>query len=335
MASPTFGYPSATNVYMPNSSVNQAVTADLVVNFSRNVKEFPLLEYVKLVPVKRPLGYYTRIAIGPKGNWNQLGFTRQPFSTNRYSFTTTLDQLEIDTADFAIEPMHVAMLAQQAMTWRSFLVSTTIANQNNWDSNHVSTMTAFVGGTITAATGSNPFVMKLFQKAAILISKDTLGAVRPDKLTAIMNPTTAAAIAQSQEWRDYLAQQVNSYKFLEGNMPTSAEFWNLTKQIHGIRIIIDDTVVNQGANTPADDLGANNNYTIADGVICFLGRPGDLVGGEGAKDFSTVQLFAYEEMTTESVTDTWNRLQALAVTDNIDCRVVAPASGVLIYNCLT
>ncbi len=352
----SFAYPSFTNVYMPNTSTNVEVTANLVVNFSRDVKKFPLNQYIKLIPTKKTLGYYTRIAIGqqarlqysdarnflfnpgqerPKGNWNQLGFSRFPFATNRYSFTTTLDQLEVDQADFQIQPMHVAMLAQQAMTWRSYLVAQTISNAANWDASHVTTMTLLAGGPINSATGTNPYVMKMFQAAAVRIGLDTLGAVDASMLTALMNPNTAKAIAQSQEWRDYLAQQQNAYLFLKGENPTPAEFWNLTPKIHGIRVLIDNTVVNRGANSASDDLGSNNIFTIPDGMIIFLGRPGDLVGGEGSTDFSTVQLFVHEEMTSESVTDTWNRLLQLAVTDNIDCRVVAPASGMLVYNCLT
>lgn len=352
-----FAYPSFTNVYMPNVSTNVEVTANLVVNFSRSkASDFPINDYVKIIPVKKNLGFYKRIAIGqqarlqyndarnflwnpgqerPKGNWNQQGFSNFPYATNRYSFTSTLDQMEIDQADFQIQPIHVAMLAQQCLTWRSQLVANTITTTANWDASHVTTMSALAGGTITNATGTNPYVMKLFQQAAILVNRDTLGAVRNNQLSALMNPVTAAAISTSQEWRDYLAQQVNSVKFLEGASPTPAENWNLTRKINGIRVIIEDAVRNNAPPTPEDSLGAAvNQYVLPDGVIIFLGRPGDLVGGEGATDFSTVQLFVYEEMVTESIADSWNRLQMLAVTDNIDCRLVAPASGVYVSGCI-
>ena len=349
-----FAYPSSTNVYIPTNNLNVEVTANLVVNYSRDINKFRVNQYAKLIPVAKSQGYYVRISVGqqarleymdlrnflwqpgqdrPRGNWNQLGFQNFPFMTQRRNFGTTLDFKTVDLASFQLQPMNVAMCAQQAMTARTQLVTGAITNANNWYSTHVSTATTLVGGLWSAGSATNHYIQDSLYKMAIQIQLDTMGVVTPDQLSLVINPNTARAMASSQEIRNYLSNQVDAIKFLQGVAPTMQDMYNLPKKMFGFNVYIEDAVVNRGRNTPNDDF-TNNSFLMPDGDAVMLGRPGDLVGTEGGTDYSTVQIFAYEEMSAESFSDTENRRINLGVTEDIDVQVVAPASGYLLTGCI-
>jgi len=349
-----YAYVSSTNVRIPTNNINDTVSASLVINYSRDINEFQVNKYTKLIPTAASQGYYMRIAVGqnarlqypdlrdwlwnpgqdrPRGNWNQLGITNQPFITNRRCFPTTLDFKTIDLAAFQLQPMHVAMCAQQAMTARTQMATGAMNNADNWYSTHVSTATALGGGLWSAGSADNHYIQDTMYKAAIQCNLDTQGVVKAKNLSWVFNPNTARAMASSKELRNYLSNQLDAIKFLQGMAPTPQDMYNLPKKLFGFDIYIEDTVVNRGRPTPNDDF-TNNSYLMPDGNAVLLARPGELVGSEGGTDYSTVQFFAYEEMSAESFTDTENRRITLGVTEDLDCRVVAPASGYLVTGCI-
>lgn len=349
-----YAYPSSTNVYIPTNSINTSVTTNLIINYARDINEFQVNKYAKIIPVKASQGYYVRIAVGqnarlqypdlrdwlwqpgqnrPRGNWNTFGFQNFPFFTQRRAFTTTLDYKTVDLASFQLQPMHVAMCAQQAMTARTQLVTGAISDANNWYSTHVSTATALGGGLWSAGSSTGHYIQDSLYKAAIQCNLDTQGVVKPKNLSLIINPNTARAMASSQEIRNYIGNQVDAIKFLKGEAPTPQDMYNLPRQLFGFPIYIEDAVVNRNRPTPNDDF-TGNSYLLPDGTAVLLARPGELTGTEGGTDYSTVQIFAYEEMSAESFNDNENRLLLLGVTEDIDVRVVAPASGYLITACI-
>lgn len=349
-----YAYASSTNVYIPTNNINVEVTANLVVNYSRDIKEFQVNKYSKLIPVAKSQGYYVRISVGqnarlqypdlrdwlwnpgqdrPRGNWNQLGFQNFPFMTVRRNYGTTLDFKTIDLASFQLQPMHVAMCAQQAMTARTQIVLGVMNDPANWYSTHVSTATPLGGGLWSAGDSSHHFIQDSLYKAAIQCQLDTQGVVKPANLSLVLNPNTARAMASSQELRNYISNQLDAIKFLQGVAPTPQDMYNLPKQLFGFPLYIEDAVVNRGRPTPNDDF-TNNSFLMPDGNAVLLARPGELIGSEGGTDYSTVQIFAYEEMSAESFTDTENRRITLGVTEDIDARVVAPAAGYLITGCI-
>lgn len=345
-----FAYPSSTDVYIPSNNYNASVTANLVIGYSRDVKDFSINKYSKIIPVKKPQGYYTRISVGqqarlqysdlrdwlwnpgqdrPRGNYNQLGTKNVPFNAVRRAYPTMLDELTVDLASFQLQPLNVAMLAQQAMTARTLSGLGVANNADNWYSTHVSTATVLGGGLWSAGTATNPYIQQSLYKMAIQIQLDTLGVVKPHMLSVIINPNTARAAAQSQEIRSYLSNQVDAIKYLQGQMPTPQDMYNLPRNLYGFPVTVEDAVVNTGDFTPNDDF-SNNNFVMPNGNVVMLGRPGDLVGSEGTTDYATLQFFMYEEMSTESMVDTWNRNIKLSVTENYDVQIVAPASGYLL-----
>ena len=64
----------------------------------------------------------------------------------------------------------------------------------------------------------------------------------------------------------------------------------------------------------------------------FVSRPGGLVGVEGSTSFSTVQIFAFEDMTVENWDDPYDRRMEGRVIDNSTSELVAPVSGFLVAN---
>lgn len=244
-------YPSSTNPYIPSTNYNSTVSANLIIGYSRNVKSFRVNQYTKLIPVKQGQGYYTRISVGqqarlqyadlrdwlwnpgqdrPKGQWNQLGFQFFPFITQRRGYTTTLDQKTVDLATFQLQPMNVAMCSQQAMTARTQGAAGVMSDPANWYSTHTSTATALGGGLWSAGTASSPTIQPCVYKAAIQIELDTMGVVTPEQLSIVLNPVTAQAAAQSQEIRSYLSNQVDAIKYLQGQLPTPQDMYNLPKK---------------------------------------------------------------------------------------------------------
>jgi hypothetical protein len=63
--------------------------------------------------------------------------------------------------------------------------------------------------------------------------------------------------------------------------------------------------------------------------MVFVSRPGGLVGNEGPS-FSTATIFAYEDMTVETLEDPWNRRVRGSVTDNSATILTAPQSALYI-----
>jgi hypothetical protein len=63
--------------------------------------------------------------------------------------------------------------------------------------------------------------------------------------------------------------------------------------------------------------------------MVFVSRPGGLIGNEGPS-FSTATIFAYEDMTVETMDDPWNRRVRGSVTDNSATVLTAALSGLYI-----
>lgn len=66
---------------------------------------------------------------------------------------------------------------------------------------------------------------------------------------------------------------------------------------------------------------------MGDAVAYLLSRPGGLMSKGGGPSFSTVTLFAKEEMTVQRKHDEWNRLINIHVVDDIGTGLTATAAG--------
>src|SRR5690606_25425663 len=201
-------YVSGHNTFVPVFDAS----GHLVINFSRNEKSFPHLQYVTLTPVKRTRGYYLEItreeaarvlsadlkqyiwapgADAPTGVWSGESFEFKDYHTQRYVFPYRIDYEAAEQADWELLASHGRSYAAQAMTARSRQVITVATTSGNYGS-HTNTASNLAGGYLDAGGGSNPPYFRIaLAAAAEQIHLATLGVVQPDDLMVVMNPTTA------------------------------------------------------------------------------------------------------------------------------------------------
>lgn len=324
----------------------------LQVEYSRNPKKFALNKYAKLIPVKESIGYYLEIdndeaarvlqtslensawADGqeaPKGDDFKTTHYFRQFATRRYLTAFNLGQKAVEQASWDIIASYGRAAAQRRMTERTQYAVTTYSTTGNWGGN-TDTCTNIAGGKLDVSTTSLNYIKELIQKVADKILKATIGAVNWEDMNMIMNPTTATLISRSAEFVDHLIQSPFALAQVRGDAPSQNGRWGLPDQLFGMNVVIEDAVkvtAAKGQTVTSSDRA----YILDTGTIAFMSRPEGLMGSEGVPDFSTLQIFSYEDMTVETKNDPDNRRTAGRVVDDFEVKLVAPASGYLVTAC--
>jgi hypothetical protein len=344
-----FGYPSGFNTFVPSFDAS----GQLVVQFSRNPKDFPLNQYITLTPVKKSVGYYLKITAeqaarvinsatlgdfvwsdgndAPTGEWGTESFQFTPFNTTRYAFPFRLGYKAVDQADWKILASHGAIAAQDAMTARTVRVVTLLLTTGTWDASHVASATTQGGGFWSAGTTSTPYIKKTLNKCAQTIQLDTLASVKVKDLKVVISPVVASAMASSGEIQDYLKNSPFALAQVRGDVPSQNGLWGLPDTLYGYGVCVEDAVQvssRKGATRVA-------SYVMDPNKAVMVARPGQLTGHAGGPSFSTVHVMSYEEMTVEQRDDPDNRRIAARVVEDYDVQPVAPAAGFLITNILS
>ncbi len=335
-------FPSSNNTFVPSHEAS----GGLIVGFSRNPKKFRLNNYVKIVPVKKSIGYYLRVTAedaarvinanlsdlvwadgneAPMGDDNLESFQYLPYGTLRYAAPFTIGNKAVDQADWPILQVHAGFAAQKAMTARTIKALTTLTTTGNWGTS-TGTSTSLVGAALDASTTITLLIKKLFRMVSENILKETLGVIQREDLCVVMNPHTAGILSETPEIVDHLKNNQFGLAQVRQDVPSQNGQWGLPDTLYGIKVIVEDAV----KVTSKKGATKSVSYCLGDGKIIFLGRPGALVGMEGIPEFSTCQLFVYEEMTVESKNDVDNRRTMGRVVDDLDVQLVAPASGYLV-----
>jgi len=342
-----------TSTFIPNFDAS----GRLVVEFSRNPKDFPINKWIAITPVKQIAGFYLRIVPenaarvisakpedsiwpdgmnAPSGEWNPALLDWKQFACFRYVSAYTVGQLAVANADFDILQLHQRQAAQARMTGRAILAFDKLANPLTaatvWG-NHYSATASGVpggpGGSVYAGTPTDPRLKKLLGAIALQINRDTLGVVSTKDLRVVINPVTAKKLAESQEVHTYLKESPFALAEIRGDVENQNGVWGLPTKMYGFDIVVDDTV---RVKTPIQESGTPDiAYALGDDQLLVLARPGSLVTPLGPS-FSTVTLFAYEEMVVEEKYDEDNRLYRGRVVDNIAIEVTAPVSGYFVNN---
>lgn len=348
-------FPSGTNTYIPSFDA----TGQLVVSFSRNPKDFALNKYITITPVKKSSGYYLKLNAeqaarvsydslkdhvwhdgndAPHGEWNNEKFEWLNFNTARYVFPFRLGYKAVDQADWKIVASYSAINAQQAMTARVVKVWDKLRAEVGSGTNQIASQSctaaanAYTGGSalnqgdsgdINVGTAKGPVLKQALNAVSRKFNKDTLGAVGPKEMCVIINPTTADAISRSKELHTYLKESPVALAQIRGDSDSVNGKYGLPDKLYGYDIIIEDVVQvsnKKGATRVTD-------YVVLDNEAWILARPGDLVGFEGSPSFSTVHLFAYEEMTVEQKDDPDNRRINARIVEDYGVEVVAPITA--------
>lgn len=337
-------YASGFNTFVPSHEAS----GHMVVAFSRNPNKFSLNRYVQVVPCKQSVGYYLNLTAAeaarvlnanladfiwpdgnaaPDGNWGLESFEFFKFSTTRRAYPFALGRKAEEQAGWNILAQHAAIKAQQAMTARTVNVLDLLNTSGNWGT-HTDTATNLGGGKFNTGTAADPRIKKALNAAAHVIVKDTLGVVQPEDMVLVIAPDLATKMGESEEIHTYLKENPVALDVVLGNKNVNARF-NLPGSIYGYPIVIEDAVkVTSFKNTKTAAYAMTNDNAI------MVSRPGGVVGVEGAPSFSTVTIFAYEEMSVEQRDDPDNRRIMGRVVDDFVAVLTATAAGYLITDTL-
>lgn len=345
-----FANPSGTNTYVPDHDA----TGKMIVDFARNPKKFALNRYAQIVPVKKNVGFYLEMTVEEAGRILDSDATKHkwpdgadapeetdtledfrylPYRTQRRSFGFRLGDLAREQADWAIDDRSMKTQAQKGFTARTLIAVSKLTNPANYANTHTTDVSAIPGntGNFAASTTARQDIKRAFNHAANVILDDTLDAVDMEDLIVVIGPGLAAAMAVSQEITDYIKGSPDAYRYVKGELMNENPNvkYGLPPVLYGFPLVIEGTrrTTNRKGGTKAVSRVFGNQYAA------MVSRPGGLVGTVGPS-FSTLTVYAKEEMTVETMKDTNNRRTKGRVVDDIAAVMTAPVSGYLFNNCM-
>ena len=343
------------NTYIANHEATQG----LITDFSRNPDKFKLAQWAQYIPVEKNRGHYIEMTVemagrirstsgadrewpdgneAPSGVGNLEQFEFQDYRTHRYAFPYSLGQLAVEQASWDVLAQHGRIWAQNAMTLRTQRATTVATTAANYLSGMTIDIDAEPAGLGTvanwdAALETTMDIKRTLDYAFQQIQLQTLSSVSQADVNIILNPDLAAKMANSQEIRATLKQSPYALDQVLSNLDGAAySNYGLPRKLYGYNVVVEDTVK---VTTQKNHATPSRQYVWPDGVCVMASRPGGLDGQEGAPSFSTFGVLLNEEMTVESKHDIDNRRHMGRVVDDFDVKMIAPVSGVYIYNALT
>jgi hypothetical protein len=337
-------YPSGSNTFVKDHKAS----GGLVVDFSRNPTDFPLNSYIQIRTVEKESGYYLEMTIEESGrllnsnlsdfvwhdgqerplrNEGTEAFEFKEFKTHRYDYGFNLGDKATGQADFDIVGTHSRIKAQQAMTARTQLVTTVLTTSGNYAATHTSAVASITGntGTWAQSTTHRQDIKRSLNYAANIIHKDTLGVVDETQLILVINPEVALEMAECQEIVDHIKHSDHALAQIRGELPGKNSRFGLPDTLYGFPVTVENTV----KVTSHKMATTAKSYVLTNGFAMLIARPGDLVAPSGGPSFSTITLFAFEEMTVESLRDERSRRVEGHVVDDIDPVMTASVTGFL------
>lgn len=341
-------HPAPTSVIVPNFEASNR----LIVDFARNVNQFPVLQYTQIQPVKKILGLWLEMTVEEAGrilntdlsdfNWPDgqdapLGleetesFQFKTFQCQRKLFKAAIGDLTRDNAEWDIINNHASIKARQAMTARTQMAVNKIFDTSLYPSSHVIDVNSTFGAKWNAATTSNLVIRKSLNAAVQRIIDDTLGAVSSKDLVLVMSDNVAKAISESGEFADYLKGSPDAlgalrYQFKDEDV--APKNFGLPRRLYGLEVIVDDTrkVTTKKGQTKAI------SPVLPSNMAAVVARPGALEVPYSPVAFSTCTFYTFQEMNVETIHDTINKRTVVRVIENYDCVLTAPAAGVVLTN---
>ena len=342
-------FPGNSNTYVRDL----AASGNLVTQFSRNVEDFAINDYVQLRNVTKDRGYYLRLnaeqagrlvggrlddyvwpdeADRPRRNNGTDSFRTAEYATERYDFDFTLGYKTRDQAEWNIQDVELDNHAQQAMTARTRRFHQVLEDPTNYEPGHIQDVVALDGnsGTWAQSTTGRLDVKRSINWGIELIRRKTLAKVKKKKdFKLVMNPETARALGTSQEMVNALIQSIEGKVHWEGKVKDYTEY-GLPSHLYGLEICVEDTVMvtsRRGAAT------IQYEDVCETGVVYMLTRPGGLNAKAGSGgSYCSLMGFLYEDMTVEVRDDVNNRRVEGHVVDDCAEVMVAPITAVRFEN---
>ncbi len=337
-------FPSSHDVFVRSHEAS----GKLVVDFSRNQKDFAVNRYTQLIPADQVAGYFMRMTVeeagrilrtdladfawadgqvAPTGHDGLESFEFFDFRCERFAYSVMLGDLTIDQATWDVLAQHSRIKAQQAMTARTQAAITAFTTAGNYAASHRLNVPAIGGntGNWTQSTTARQDIKRSFNEAAEVILDDTLAAVDINDLMVVINSRLASNMSLTQEIVDYIKGSPEALAQVRGELPGTNTFYGLPDKLYGFPLIVEKSrkvTSHKGATTARSQVLPN-----ATPFMCA--RPGGLVGVQNAPNFSTVAIFVQEEMTAETKRDDDNRRTKARIVDTYVAKMIAPVSGVL------
>jgi hypothetical protein len=361
-------YPSGYNTWVPSWEATGQVVA-----FIRDPNRFPINNYVAFRPAKKSVGLWLEFDLDhvarslsleqlewpdggerPTGEFNLAGFEYKEYRTKRRDLAVALGRKTIAQTDWPILAYHSSMAMMQAMTALTRLTWSVLDTTSNWGTatdtavNLGSGSGKLDGATATAGDANFLNIKKVFNKAALNILKATNSMVRKSDLWAVMSPTGAKLLSETAEIADFLKQSPFAMGQVRGDLPNRNVLFGLPEMLYGINIAVEDTVFvssQKGATV-------SRSFVKNDDQIAFLSKvdalPGDEVGDAPTPNFSTYQVFYYNEalenapsssrgngrglLSVETWEDVRNKRTEAHVTFDTSEKMVAATSGYLVQD---
>ncbi len=344
--------PGPYNTYVPNAKSS----GNLIVDYSRNINEFAALKYCQLVPTQNTLGIWYQMGLDQRARiidsdlakyaWADSAdrpdprdtaewFSELEFRTKRYSFGARIGKMTSEQAVWDEIDRQNRSLAQQAMTARTVQIITALTTTGNWNSTHVADLAGAgisgVTGNWASSTAARLNIKRSLNYIKNLILLDTRAAVKSKDLLLIMSPDTAQNIAVSQEIVELVKQNPAGPSYLFNKGEFSKETFGLPSRLYDTEYVIEETV---RVTTQRGLLTQTAAYVVPLGTIIVVHKPNSLEGVEGGRSFATASIFVYrnDDMKSEQNSDSWNRVDKTAITDNYVVGLTAPPTGFLLQN---
>ena len=344
------GFPGPISVIVPTLEMS----GRLIIGFSRNPKAYNFPRYAQYVQSSEITGLYmkmqnqeaARIVTTQEFNWADGAqrpqhddglekFKLLQYICIRDDFGYNLGWITAKRAPWDIHAGQQRIKLNQAMTDRTvkgLSVATTTSNfQTSSDTdmvtNHTDTAANVAGGFLDLGTSSAPYVKKFMDKTAVLINKDTLGAVSFDGdavLNYVFNPNVARLLSEGSEIHEYIKGSYWAKEELNYTMGPRPRF-GIPSQLYGYGTLVEDAV--KVTSRVGDTLA--KSYVMPDQQIVALSRVGGLEGIAGGPSFSSLTWFWWnDELTLEMFSDSINRRDRVGI---VQCGVAVLTSPLSSY----
>lgn len=372
----TFVSPGAGNVQVIGPSNPNAQVA-LQVGFSKNPARFSYLNAVHRIPSAKTLGVYVEYnaddvarltSADEDPNWKDgtnrpaprnISHEIREFQTERDSQTARLGNLTIDQDQIGVVPAQLKakaslMQLKKSRAFEKLVTDPAVMTQQN-------TMTALGGGKIGSATTATPYIQKTFNAAKRTIRTNTNGAVSGRDIICMLSESAAAAIAESNEFKDWAHNHRSTIEMFQNT--EIFENYGLPPRMHGVGLVVaaeslvtsEETADKTAAATRRElfaGLGTVSSLTVGTPLV-FLSREGGVSGplqpnaeplnANDLNDFNTpvneasqatvIEIYK-EDMTVENKVDQWNRVTDMGVTSDWVHKVTSVRSGYLVRDAL-
>lgn len=337
--------PSYTNVFVPK------VTENLIVDYSRNWKDFPVNMLATTTPVDQPIGYFQRISPDSQARdgaletniWypgsprpvqtnNQHEFDFVKFFCQPYSKTAVVPYAVQKNASYDVEAKYARDLANKLMLQRARKFYSVLSDSNNHLSGHVDTAANWGGaGTWSTSSTTNRYIQKSLMAVARKIVKDSVNSgVKLSDLFLVIGPEMADLMARSPEISDYIkgAGQAAA-PYLEFKLWAEQNaLYGLPQVLYGMKVVVDETV------SDTAKIGETSNKTFLPGTSSAYVITKKNWQNESpiATQFSSIHFFVdkNDEMKTEVFDEPMNRRQIVALTDSWECQLVSRETSAVI-----